>query len=132
MFVTVSVFYRLTENAELLKRRLKSLEDSREQLDRCLKEQIAYNRTLEREMQKLKPEIQQLQRQKDKHVTYVLQCFFLIDIILVRISVNDTIMFQMVEEERYESKQNQSTHIKPFTFKSCIGRIVRRSSGSGS
>ncbi|XP_034172731.1 phosphatidylinositol 3-kinase regulatory subunit alpha isoform X3 [Osmia lignaria lignaria] len=61
----------LTENAELLKRRLKSLEDSREQLDRCLKEQIAYNRTLEREMQKLKPEIQQLQRQKDKHVTWL-------------------------------------------------------------
>ncbi|XP_076667877.1 uncharacterized protein LOC143368733 isoform X2 [Andrena cerasifolii] len=57
----------LTDNAELLKRRLKSLEDSKEQLDRSLKEQIAYNRTLEREMHKLKPELLQLVRQRDKH-----------------------------------------------------------------
>nr|XP_033341420.1 uncharacterized protein LOC117229216 isoform X1 [Megalopta genalis] len=57
----------LTDNAELLKQRLKCLEDSKEQLDRSLKEQIAYNRTLEREMQKLKPEILQLVRQREKH-----------------------------------------------------------------
>lgn len=63
--------YRLTDNAELLKRRLKSLEDSREQLDCSLKEQIAYNRTLEREMHKLKPELLQLVRQRDKHLMYV-------------------------------------------------------------
>ncbi|XP_050584994.1 phosphatidylinositol 3-kinase regulatory subunit alpha isoform X3 [Bombus affinis] len=61
----------LTDNAELLKRRLKSLEDSREQLDCSLKEQIAYNRTLEREMHKLKPELLQLVRQRDKHLIWL-------------------------------------------------------------
>ncbi|KOC68223.1 Phosphatidylinositol 3-kinase regulatory subunit alpha [Habropoda laboriosa] len=61
----------LTDNAELLKRRLKSLEDSREQLDRSLKEQIAYHRTLEREMHKLKPELLQLVRQRDKHLMWL-------------------------------------------------------------
>ncbi|XP_032680236.1 phosphatidylinositol 3-kinase regulatory subunit alpha isoform X2 [Odontomachus brunneus] len=57
----------LTDNAELLKRRLKSLEDSKEQLDESLKQQVAYYRTLEREMYKLKSEIGQLARQKDRH-----------------------------------------------------------------
>ncbi|CAK9831062.1 Phosphatidylinositol 3-kinase regulatory subunit alpha [Anthophora retusa] len=61
----------LTDNAELLKRRLKSLEDSREQLDRSLKEQIAYHRTIEREMHKLKPELLQLVRQRDKHLMWL-------------------------------------------------------------
>ncbi|XP_054005763.1 phosphatidylinositol 3-kinase regulatory subunit alpha isoform X2 [Hylaeus anthracinus] len=61
----------LTDNADLLKRRLKSLEDSKDQLDRSLKEQIAYNRTLEREMHKLKPDLLQLVRQKDKHLTWL-------------------------------------------------------------
>lgn len=73
--VRIKIFYfyvyRLTDNAELLKRRLKSLEDSREQLDGSLKEQIAYNRTLEREMHKLKPELLQLVRQRDKHLMCV-------------------------------------------------------------
>ncbi|XP_076658734.1 phosphatidylinositol 3-kinase regulatory subunit alpha [Halictus rubicundus] len=57
----------LTGNAELLKQRQKCFEDSKEELDRSLKEQIAFNRTLEREMQKLKPEILQLVRQREKH-----------------------------------------------------------------
>ncbi|KAG5314724.1 P85A kinase, partial [Acromyrmex insinuator] len=57
----------LTDNSELLKRRLKALEDSKEQLDESLKQQIAYYRTLEREMYKLKSEIGVLVRQKDRH-----------------------------------------------------------------
>ncbi|XP_012277120.1 phosphatidylinositol 3-kinase regulatory subunit alpha [Orussus abietinus] len=61
----------LTDNAELLKGRLKSLEESREQLDDSLKQQIAYNRTLEREMHKLKPEITQLVRQREKHYLWL-------------------------------------------------------------
>ncbi|XP_043256902.1 phosphatidylinositol 3-kinase regulatory subunit alpha isoform X1 [Colletes gigas] len=61
----------LTDNADLLKRRLKSLEDSKDQLDRSLKEQIAYNRTLEREMHKLKPDLLQLVRQRDKHLIWL-------------------------------------------------------------
>ncbi|XP_046745442.1 uncharacterized protein LOC124410830 isoform X2 [Diprion similis] len=57
----------LTTNAEVLKQRLISLEESKEQLDDSLKQQIAYHRTLEREMHQLKPEVIQLSRQKDKH-----------------------------------------------------------------
>lgn len=61
----------LTDNAELLKRKLKSLEDSKEQLDESLKQQIAYYRTLEREMYKLKSEVGQLLRLRDRHFVYV-------------------------------------------------------------
>ncbi|XP_043281420.1 phosphatidylinositol 3-kinase regulatory subunit alpha isoform X2 [Venturia canescens] len=61
----------LTDNAELLKNRLKSLEDSKEQLDDSLRQQIAYNRTLEREMHKLKPELMQIVKQKDKHLHWL-------------------------------------------------------------
>ncbi|XP_077261791.1 phosphatidylinositol 3-kinase regulatory subunit alpha isoform X1 [Temnothorax americanus] len=57
----------LTDNSELLKRRLKALEDSKEQLDESLKQQIAYYRTLEREMYRLKSEIGMLVRQKERH-----------------------------------------------------------------
>ncbi|TGZ49326.1 Phosphatidylinositol 3-kinase regulatory subunit alpha [Temnothorax longispinosus] len=57
----------LTDNSELLKRRLKALEDSKEQLDESLKQQIAYYRTLEREMYRLKSEIGMLARQKERH-----------------------------------------------------------------
>lgn len=59
--------YSLMDNSELLKQRLKGLEDSKEQLDESLKQQIAYCRTLEREMYKLKSEIGLLVRQKDRH-----------------------------------------------------------------
>lgn len=71
VYIPSSCVYSLTDNVELLKRRLKSLEDSREQLDRSLKEQISYNRTLEREMHKLKPDLLSLVRQRDKHSMYV-------------------------------------------------------------
>lgn len=64
----------MTDNSELLKRRLKALEDSKEQLDESLKQQIAYYRTLEREMYRLKSEIGMLVRQKDRHSVYVF-CF---------------------------------------------------------
>ncbi|XP_015512895.1 phosphatidylinositol 3-kinase regulatory subunit alpha isoform X1 [Neodiprion lecontei] len=57
----------LTTNAEVLKQRLISLEESKEQLDDSLQQQIAYHRTLEREMHQLKPEVIQLKRQKEKH-----------------------------------------------------------------
>ncbi|XP_011707782.1 PREDICTED: uncharacterized protein LOC105462682 [Wasmannia auropunctata] len=61
----------LTDNSELLKRRLNALEDSKEQLDESLKQQVAYYRTLEREMYKLKAEIGLLVRQKDRHSSWL-------------------------------------------------------------
>ncbi|XP_063994479.1 uncharacterized protein LOC135172035 isoform X1 [Diachasmimorpha longicaudata] len=61
----------LTDNAELLRSRLKSLEESKEQLDDSLRQQIAYNRTLEREMYKLKPDMVQLMRQRDRHLVWL-------------------------------------------------------------
>ncbi|XP_024940412.1 phosphatidylinositol 3-kinase regulatory subunit alpha isoform X5 [Cephus cinctus] len=57
----------LTDNSVLLRRRMKSLDDSKEHLENTLKQQIAYNRTLEREMHKLKPDIIQLRRQRERH-----------------------------------------------------------------
>lgn len=55
------------KNAEILRQRLRSLEESKLQLEDNLKQQVAYNRTLEREMHKLKPEIVELDKQKEKH-----------------------------------------------------------------
>lgn len=57
----------LLKNADMLWQRLKSLEESRAQLDETLKQQVAYNRTLERELNALKPEVRQLFRQREKH-----------------------------------------------------------------
>lgn len=61
----------LNENAELLRQRLKSLEESREQVDESLKKQIAQNRSLERDMHKLKMEIIQLQHNKERHTSWL-------------------------------------------------------------
>lgn len=61
------IIYSLMENAELLKRRLKALEESKENLDENLKQQIAYYRTLEREMCRLKGDIAMLMRQRERH-----------------------------------------------------------------
>ncbi|OXU28354.1 hypothetical protein TSAR_008311 [Trichomalopsis sarcophagae] len=61
----------LSDNAELLKRRLKSLEESKDQVDDSLKQQIAHNRSLERDMNKLKVEIFQLVRNKEKHMAWL-------------------------------------------------------------
>ena len=55
----------------MLKRRLKSLQESKDQVDGSLQQQIAQNRSLEREMNKLKQEIFQLVRTKEKHTTWL-------------------------------------------------------------
>lgn len=57
----------LMDNSELLKRRLKALEDSKEQLEESVKQQVAYSRTLERETFRLKVETGQLARQRDRY-----------------------------------------------------------------
>lgn len=62
---------RLTDNAELLRSRLKSLEDSRDQLEDSLRTQVSYNRSLEREMHKLKPDLMSLTRMQDRCSVYV-------------------------------------------------------------
>lgn len=57
------------ENSEILKLRLKGLEESKEQLDAVLKKQIAYNRLLEREIHSLKPEIYNLSKQREQYIS---------------------------------------------------------------
>lgn len=61
----------LIENADILRQRLNSLQESREQLEENFKQQVAYNRTLEREMHALKPEVIQLFKQKEKHTAWL-------------------------------------------------------------
>lgn len=61
----------VSENNELLRQRLKSLEESREQLEDVLKQQIAFNRTLEREITSLKPEMYNLARARDRHQAWL-------------------------------------------------------------
>lgn len=57
----------LMDNAELLKQRLKMMEESCEQLDENLQQREAYNRSLERELTSLKPEIKDLMRESEKY-----------------------------------------------------------------
>ncbi|KMQ92475.1 phosphatidylinositol 3-kinase regulatory subunit alpha [Lasius niger] len=65
----------LLDNSELLKRRLKALEDSKEQLDESVAQQVAYSRTLERETFRLKVETGQLARLRDRHALYKTNSF---------------------------------------------------------
>lgn len=57
----------LTENEELLRQRLKLLQEKRDELENNLKKTVAYNKSLEREMHALKPEVFSLLELKDKH-----------------------------------------------------------------
>lgn len=60
------------ENSEILNQRLHSLKESKLQLEENLKQQVAYNRTLEREMHRLKPEVIELFKQIEKHKAWLL------------------------------------------------------------
>lgn len=108
--------YSLTDNSELLKRRLKALEDSKEQLDESLKQQIAYYRTLEREMYRLKSEIGLLVRQKDRHSLYVF-CFSRSKIpFFFKTYLTHLLGFtlQMVKKEWNEAEQRGGGLCSPF------------------
>ncbi|XP_072751264.1 uncharacterized protein Pi3k21b [Anoplolepis gracilipes] len=61
----------LTDNSELLKGRLKALSESKDQLKESMNQQLAYNRTLERETIRLKSETGQLARQKDRYALWL-------------------------------------------------------------
>lgn len=61
----------LEENSDMLKHRLQCLEESRRQLEENLKQERAFNRSLEREMYSLKPEIIQLFRQRERHQAWL-------------------------------------------------------------
>lgn len=54
-------------NSEVLKKRLKSMEESCDQLDENLQQREAYNRTLERQLTSLKPVIHDLRKERDKY-----------------------------------------------------------------
>ena len=57
--------HSLMDNYELLKSRLTALRKSRQELEENLRQQAAYNRTLDREMNALKPELHQLCKTRD-------------------------------------------------------------------
>ncbi|KAJ9593700.1 hypothetical protein L9F63_014748, partial [Diploptera punctata] len=61
----------LEDNSDVLKQRLACLEESRKQLEENLKQQRAYNRSLEREMYSLKPDIIQLFKQRERHQAWL-------------------------------------------------------------
>lgn len=57
--------HSLMENYELLKSRMGALQQSHKELQENLQYQVAYNRTLDREMNALKPELHQLCKTRD-------------------------------------------------------------------
>lgn len=57
--------HSLMENYELLKSRLSDIRKSREELQENLRQQANYSRTLDREMNALKPELHQLCKTRD-------------------------------------------------------------------
>ncbi|KAL0269948.1 UNVERIFIED_CONTAM: hypothetical protein PYX00_007521 [Menopon gallinae] len=61
----------LMANCELLKQRIKYLEESRELLKENLRQQVAYYMTLEREMLALKREIKNLSKLKEQHIKWL-------------------------------------------------------------
>lgn len=111
ILIDISLYvHSLMENAEKLKRIQKDVEDFKENLGEELKQQIAYYRTLEREMCRLKSDIGQQVRQKDRHSLYV---FFFFNIYwnliysgihLIRVLT----VLQMVKKEWYETEQRRA------------------------
>lgn len=63
--------HSLMENYELLKARMANLLHSRAELQKDLQEQAVYTRTLDREMNALKPELNQLCKTRDLLQMYV-------------------------------------------------------------
>ncbi|KAK7582214.1 hypothetical protein V9T40_013659 [Parthenolecanium corni] len=59
-------------NVQMLKQRLRNMEDNREQLEDTLREQVAFTRTLERELITLKPEVISLFKQKERAASWLL------------------------------------------------------------
>lgn len=59
-------FFSMLNNVQMLKHRLKNMEDNREQLEDTLREQVAFTRTLERELITVKPEVISLFKQKER------------------------------------------------------------------
>ncbi|XP_076318839.1 phosphatidylinositol 3-kinase regulatory subunit alpha-like isoform X2 [Tachypleus tridentatus] len=62
----------LAENFDLLKRKLHCMQESKIQVENDLKHQAAYNRTLDREMNCLKPEVIQLYKQREQYQMWLL------------------------------------------------------------
>lgn len=56
----------MLNNVQMLKHRLKNMEDNREQLEDSLREQVAFTRTLERELITVKPEVISLFKLKER------------------------------------------------------------------
>ncbi len=56
----------MSVNTQLLCQRLKNMEDNRDHLEGTLREQVAFTRTLERELITLKPEVISLFKQKER------------------------------------------------------------------
>lgn len=62
----------LQDNFSLLKARHRAMIEDKDQLDNDLKQQVAFNRTLEREMSSVKPEVLQLSKQRDQYHAWLL------------------------------------------------------------
>ncbi|XP_065214145.1 phosphatidylinositol 3-kinase regulatory subunit alpha isoform X2 [Planococcus citri] len=62
----------MLSNVVMLRQRLKNMEENREQLEDTLKEQVAFTRTLERELITLKPEVISLFKQKERAASWLL------------------------------------------------------------
>lgn len=56
----------MLNNVQMLKQRLRNMEDNRELLEDDLRQQVAFTRTLERELITLKPEVISLFKQKER------------------------------------------------------------------
>ena len=62
----------LSDNFEILQKRLKMLQDKKEELAKDLRRVNDYNRELDLEMNSLKPEIIQLYKQREQHQSWLL------------------------------------------------------------
>ncbi|KAG8234043.1 hypothetical protein J437_LFUL014130 [Ladona fulva] len=61
----------LEENFEILKQKLECVIASKENVEESLNQQVAYSRTLDREMNSLKPDIMELFKQRERHVAWL-------------------------------------------------------------
>ena len=63
---------QLSENFDILQKRLKMLQEKQDELRRDLRQVNEFNRELDLEMNSLKPEIIQLYKQREQHQSWLL------------------------------------------------------------
>ena len=109
----------LSDNFEILQKRLKMLQDKKEELAKDLRRVNDYNRELDLEMNSLKPEIIQLYKQREQHQSWLLshgarveEVHKLLDQSRKEMAHNDEKAWLMPDVDRVKAEEMLNAHLQ--------------------